>query len=211
MMKMTGWISECFNTLTTMNNQHERRDFLIWQPLAIFGNVLLYPLKSILIAIAPQWVHSPLSSGVIWEDIYITQFIGSLNAECLGALELQMRQVLNITTGNRYSLSLFLVYIYTYSIISLQIPISSSLRTMAIYNTTTISLTLRPHLMMSQTTRDAWSKPRKSISSEGGLRIHRSLRSGSGSRIRKGRRMPSETQHSTGKSTPIMFRIHHTP
>jgi hypothetical protein len=77
---MTGWISECFNTLTTMNNQHERHDFPIWRPLAIFGNVLLYPLKSILIAIAPQWVHSPLSSGVIWEDIYITQFMGPLKS-----------------------------------------------------------------------------------------------------------------------------------
>jgi hypothetical protein len=62
------------------------------------------------------------------------------NAKCLGALELQMSQVLNITTGNRYSLSLFLVYIYTYSIISLQMPISSSLRTTAIHNTTTIYL-----------------------------------------------------------------------
>jgi hypothetical protein len=85
------------------------------------------------------------------------------NAECLGASELQIRQVFNITTDNRYSLSLFLVYIYTYSIISLQMPISSSLRTTAIHNTTTISLTPRSHLMMSQTTRDAWSKPRKSI------------------------------------------------
>jgi len=36
-------------------------------------------MKSILIAIAPQRVHSPLSSSVIWEDIYITQFTGPLN------------------------------------------------------------------------------------------------------------------------------------
>ena len=75
MMKVTIWIFECLNTLTTMNKQHDmtlsRHNFLIWPPLAFFGNVLLYPLKSILIATAPQWIHSPLSSGVIWEDIYI--------------------------------------------------------------------------------------------------------------------------------------------
>jgi hypothetical protein len=50
-----------------------QRDFLIWQPLTVFllffGKVLLYPLKSILFAVDPQWVHNPLSSGVIWEDI----------------------------------------------------------------------------------------------------------------------------------------------
>ena len=37
MMKMTRWISECFNTLTTMNKQHEMtlRDVTSW-----FGNHL---------------------------------------------------------------------------------------------------------------------------------------------------------------------------
>src|SRR6202142_1428460 len=43
----------------------------------------LLPLTSILFAIAQQQDHSPLPSGVIWEGIYITQFMGpQLGAQC---------------------------------------------------------------------------------------------------------------------------------
>src|ERR1700734_475577 len=43
----------------------------------------LLPLTSILFAIAQQQDHSPLPSGVIWEGIYITQFMSpQLGAQC---------------------------------------------------------------------------------------------------------------------------------
>jgi len=59
-----------------MNKQHKMTlsqcDFY---HLLFFGNMILYHLKSILFTVDPWWVHNPLSSGVIWEHIYITQQI----------------------------------------------------------------------------------------------------------------------------------------